>query len=352
MPFSAEREDAKVRREARSNTVPFCIANLHIDWTPFQPYMILAYSVARISSLVMVGPELCRNEEWLNMAVSTTMAVFAGAQTIRQKYSPQWRWLASYFDPGSKLAYAGRKRAGELLRPVYEKRRADAARGKKSLDAIQWLINASPNGKKNMVDLADDQLFLTLAAIHTTSASILSTVYDLLDRPDSIAEILEEIHTVKAELQSDHWTKQALVKLEKLDSFMKESQRVNPIGLGAPISCFPFLTLESDIHSPNFSRSHCPALSRQILHLQGRFPYPRLHADLFHELRAQPRRRRPSRPGNLRSAPFPQNAQRKRHGKEQAPLCLRIQPVHQFRRRLPRLSRSLAGRCRDEVGLD
>ena len=216
------------------------LLNLRTDWTPFQPYMILAYSVARVSSLVMVGAELCRNEEWLNMAVSTTMAVFAGAQTIRQKYKPQWRWLASYFDPGSKLAYASRKRAGELLRPVYEKRRADTAQGKKSMDVIQWLINASPNGKKNMVDLADDQLFLTLASIHTTSASILSTVYDLLDRPDSTAEILEEIRTVKAELQSDHWTKQALAKLEKLDSFMKESQRINPIGLGAPNSAIPF----------------------------------------------------------------------------------------------------------------
>ena len=250
--------------------------------------MILAHTVARVSSLLMVGPELCRNEEWLNMAVSTTMAVFAGAQSIRQKYSPRWRWLASYFDPGSKLAYASRKRAGELLRPVYEKRRADAAQGKKSLDAIQWLISASPSGKKNMVDLADDQLFLTLAAIHTTSGSILSTVYDLLDRPDSIVEILEEIHTVKAELQSDHWTKQALVKLEKLDSFMKESQRVNPIGLGALILSFPF---ESGYTLTHHSRSHCSALSRQILHLQGRFPHPRRHANLFHKLRAQPRRR-------------------------------------------------------------
>lgn len=80
--------------------------------------------------------------------------------------------------------------------------------------------------------LSDDQLFLSVASIHSTSASTLSTLYDLLDRPECMDGILQEIRTIRAESKSSDWTKHDLDRLVKLDSFMKESQRYHPVGQG------------------------------------------------------------------------------------------------------------------------
>lgn len=202
------------------------------DWTPLQPYFTIAYVIARISALAFVGPELCRDEEWIKMTVDTTLITMRTAQTVRQKYSPHWRWLAPFLDEGSKAAHANRKRAAELLEPIYQKRLTQTSDPEKSVDSIQWLINAARGRTKSMEELADEQLFLSIGSIHSTAASALSTLYDLLDRPAYMDDILQEIHTVRAQNESSEWTHRSLEKLEKLDSFMKESQRFNPVGLG------------------------------------------------------------------------------------------------------------------------
>jgi len=208
------------------------MANVQTDWTPFQPYMALAYTVCRVSSRVLAGTELCRNEEWVQMGIRSTIMVHGAAQEIRQKYSPTWRWLARWRHPGSKAVLADRRRAAELLAPVVKKRLASADTESGDPDAIQWFLAAAGNRAKDVQELADEQLFLGIASTHTTTASTLSILYDLLDHPDAVKEIMEEIQTLQAELKNGPWTKQALSRLEKLDSFMKESQRVNPIGLG------------------------------------------------------------------------------------------------------------------------
>lgn len=211
------------------------------------------------------------------------------------------------------MVYAGRKRAAELLQPVYEKRVQERKEGKKGMDAVAWLIAASRWGRKGMLELADEQLFLTMASIHSTSATVLSTIYDLLDRPHCIPEILEEITTVAKENKNGQWTKQSLFKLEKLDSFMKESQRVNPAGLGksaphADANISAMKAGETNIET----YSHGPTLRRPSIHLQRRFPHPCQHPNLLPQLRAEPRRRRLRRSRNLRSLALCQDAESRR----------------------------------------
>lgn len=190
--------------------------------------MIVAYTIARISSRVLVGPQLCRNEEWLEMAIGTTIAAMKATVTIRASYARRWRWLAPFFSAEAKMALANRKRAAQLLLPIYNERMSGTV--EKGNDGIQWLLDAEQGRKKSVEELADEQLFLGITSIHSSAASTLSILYDLLDHPEYLADLLEEIDGALKE--SQHWTKQSLGKLEKLDSFMKESQRVNPMGMG------------------------------------------------------------------------------------------------------------------------
>ena len=165
------------------------------------------------------------------MSVETTITVMSTGAKIREKYPPYLRWLAPYLLTEPKLSLANRKRAAEIIRPIYEKRMAGKGDGTGHVDGIQWLITAAGARTKTLQELADEQLFLSIASIHSTTASTISILHDLADYRKYYEEIVDEIQKVQKE-HGFRWTKKSLDKLEKLDSFMKESQRVHPAGLG------------------------------------------------------------------------------------------------------------------------
>ncbi len=70
-----------------------------------------------------------------------------------------------------------------------------------------------------------DEAFIVAASVEITAMTALSILFDLIDRPESLAEIRDEISQVYAEYGS--WTRQALGASRIMDSFMKESQRLH-----------------------------------------------------------------------------------------------------------------------------
>lgn len=250
--------------------------------------MVLARVIAQVTTRVLCGQELARNEEWVKLSVETTISAMQTAAAIREKYPPYLRWLAPYFMPGPKLSLANRKRAAEILRPILLKRMAGKGDGSGYSDGIQWLIAAAGARAKSVFELADEQLFLSIASVHSTSASLLSIVHDLADSAQYREEILDEMQRVQKE-HGTTWTKASLAKLNKLDSFMKESQRVNPIGLGkASKACRWKL---SSIHTEVIHSDRYPS-RRQTIHIQRWLPPPRQHTHLLPYGRAQSRSRR------------------------------------------------------------
>lgn len=251
--------------------------------------MILAQTVAQVTTRVLCGQELARNEEWIKLSVETTITAMQTAAAIREKYPPYLRWLAPYFMPGSKLSLANRKRAAEILRPVFLRRMAGKGDGSGYSDGIQWLIAAAGARGKSVAELTDEQLFLSIASVHSTSASLLSIIHDLASAAQDHEEILDELRSVQQE-HGTQWTKASLAKLNKLDSFVKESQRVNPIGLGkASKACL--WNLSTPTHTEVFHSERYPS-HRQTIHIQRWLPPSRQHTHLVLHGRAQSRSRR------------------------------------------------------------
>ena len=52
-------------------------------------------------------------------------------------------------------------------------------------------------------------------------------MFELASRPEYIEPIRQEVGAIVAE---DGWTKVAMTRMRKLDSFLKEAQRVNGVG--------------------------------------------------------------------------------------------------------------------------
>jgi len=76
--------------------------------------------------------------------------------------------------------------------------------------------------------LAHRQLVLSLAAIHTTTMAAAQAINDLCQHPEYVDSLREEITEV---LEDGKWEKTTLNKMRKLDSFIKESQRLSPPSL-------------------------------------------------------------------------------------------------------------------------
>ena len=102
-------------------------------------------------------------------------------------------------------------------------------------NVVQWLLDISPPGKLHDIDLLIARLLhLVTAAVHTSAGTFLENIFDLALHPEIHEEIKEEITTVFRE--SGQWSKKALTKMVKIDSFMRESARWHP-----------FLAGESDV---------------------------------------------------------------------------------------------------------
>ncbi|KAF1953041.1 cytochrome P450 [Byssothecium circinans] len=73
------------------------------------------------------------------------------------------------------------------------------------------------------------QLELSVAAIHTTTFALTHLLYDTAAHPKYIPILRDEIKTALAQ-KGGEYNKDCISKMVKLDSFMKESQRLHPPG--------------------------------------------------------------------------------------------------------------------------
>ncbi|KAI8623802.1 cytochrome P450 [Xylariaceae sp. FL1651] len=199
------------------------------DWTPFkiQPFMVRA--VSRLSGRAFVGSKLSRSEEWMN--VSVNFAITAFIAVIKLQFFPPWaRQMAQYFVSELKTIRVDLAQAQAMLEPIIAERlcNADTPGYKKPDDFIQWLSDALPDEEKqNYFIQAKMQLLLSASSIHTTSNLATDCIYDLAVHQD-MQDILREEATEIFHSGKEAWEqKDSIAKLKKMDSFIKESQRLS-----------------------------------------------------------------------------------------------------------------------------
>ena len=95
------------------------------------------------------------------------------------------------------------------------------------------MVDNGTQKENELPEMAARQCAMTLASIHTTSLGASNVLFDLCSHPEWIPVLREEIEEVaktygrigeKEGMTSSMW----LSKLEKMDSLLVESQRINP----------------------------------------------------------------------------------------------------------------------------
>lgn len=127
------------------------------------------------SGRVFVGPELCRNEAYLDTAINYTVDMVNAVLGVMGL--PAWRRrFSSRRLPEVKKLFQRFKEAENFLGPVVTARRDVTAKAdyEKPDDMLQWLIDAQDKSKhssRNDAELAIWQLGASFTAIHTTTAT-------------------------------------------------------------------------------------------------------------------------------------------------------------------------------------
>ncbi|KAF2764027.1 cytochrome P450 [Teratosphaeria nubilosa] len=200
------------------------------DWTPLHIHSLTIKTIARVFARIFIGPDLCRNPEWLHISVSYTRNVSI-ARNLLRLFPAALQHLAARCMPSYWRIYSQRAAAERLLGPIIRERRVAATSNdvhyKGAEDLLQWMMDEAREDEKSEADMAHRQLLLGLASIHTTSLRILHTFYDLCAYPECVDPLREEKGAVLREDGSIKKT--TLHRLRRLDSFLKESQRLHPM---------------------------------------------------------------------------------------------------------------------------
>lgn len=192
----------------------------------------IARIVSRISARIFVGLPVCRDEEWLHITRNYTHDVFTTVITLRMlpKYLHP---IVVWFLPSSYKLHRHLQRAKQIIGPIVKERRKTESQAghlqEKPNDILQWMMDAATEDEGKPDKLAHRQLTLTLAAVHATTTAITHALLDLCAYPEYLATLREEVDGVYD--NGEEWEKSTLDKLEKMDSFLKESQRFNPPSL-------------------------------------------------------------------------------------------------------------------------
>lgn len=155
-----------------------------------------------------------------------------------------------------------------LLGPAFKQRLEELDNGTfkrspdQAPDGFSWLAEIASGHERDATKLAHVQILLALASIHTTLLREVNVLYDMMSDRSYIDILRQEI----TEVVDQGWTKSSYNDLHKLDSVLRESQRISPptfIGLrrlmqqsytlsdgthlpkGAYV-CIPSYTIEND----------------------------------------------------------------------------------------------------------
>ncbi|ETS76588.1 hypothetical protein PFICI_11975 [Pestalotiopsis fici W106-1] len=204
------------------------------EWTVFQPYKALAYVSARLNAEPVVGPTFSSNPEWLHTAVEYTENLFRTVVVLRSV--PLWmRPLVSRLLPSYWASWRILRNGQELLRSriqdLIDKNNSGTWQPEneniEDLNVLSWLSGVAKGRDRSASVIGHVMIMVALATVHTTLLRMVNVLYDVVDAgPELLHELLDEIETVARRGWNDNGN--SYDALDKLDSVLRESQRMSP----------------------------------------------------------------------------------------------------------------------------
>ncbi|RGP74498.1 hypothetical protein FLONG3_6057 [Fusarium longipes] len=197
-----------------------------LHWTPVQVHDRVLRLIATNNARVFQGTAASLDEEWLSASTGYVLACFDCIRALKQ-WHPWLRPLVYRFIPeraAIKDQWAkGRKRVMASMK--------DRQRKGGNLEDPPTMLDHLSNGRNEpMANDVEMQLLhqMTLIAVGTvtTFSSTTQAIYDLAAHPEYVPILRQEVESLPRD-KDGQFNRDSTLAMEKLDSFLKESQRFN-----------------------------------------------------------------------------------------------------------------------------
>ncbi|KAF8994947.1 cytochrome P450, partial [Cyathus striatus] len=192
------------------------------EWTGIVAFKMVLKSVVRTSNRLLVGLPLCRNADYVKLQENFTIDLFKASMMIHMFPLSLRPFVSRFINVESKL-----QRAIKHLTPLIEDRIAKIDSlgpdyPDKPNDVISWCLEHATGDQRTVRELAIRVMVINTGAIHTTTMAFTHVLYDLAIHPEYVTAMREEVESI---IEEYGWTKDAIDKMHKVDSFIKESMR-------------------------------------------------------------------------------------------------------------------------------
>lgn len=201
------------------------------EWHEIDLNMTMLRITSQVSSLIFLGPELCRNPKWLDITVSYTAKATGAARVLRQY--PRFmhkivHWFLKDCQDLRRMVNEARQAVAPILQKRREQKQAQNSASAEFNDSLQWYEDlASKRGIS--YDAATQQIGLSIGAILTSTDLVSQAMMDLSRNPESVEPLRQEIRRVVGD---GDFTPTTLHNLKLLDSALKETLRIKPVAVG------------------------------------------------------------------------------------------------------------------------
>ncbi|KIJ66616.1 hypothetical protein HYDPIDRAFT_109704 [Hydnomerulius pinastri MD-312] len=198
------------------------------EWKTVQALDTVQKVVCRTSNRIFVGLPLCRNPDWVALNVQFTLDVVKGGAVIGLFPNVLAPLVGKFMTNVPTSIRRGIRHLGPVITDR-QKYMDEYGKGwtDKPNDLLQWLMDDAEGPERSIRNLTQRILTVNFAAIHTSSNSFTQALYNLAANPEYIQPLREEVESI---VEKEGWSKGAMTKMRKIDSFLKESQRFEGIG--------------------------------------------------------------------------------------------------------------------------
>jgi len=199
------------------------------EWTTVIARQVVLSVVCRTVNRFFVGLPLCRDPNYRSLNEQFTLDVVNAASTLNLFPIPLRHFIVRFLKKVPEGIKRGMKHLEPLIRERIEQERVYGDEwDDKPNDAITWLLEVAKEPHRRTIEnLTTRILLMNFASIHTTSLAFLNALFNLATYPEYVQPMREEVEGV---INGEGWTKSAIGKLRKVDSFLRESQRLSGNG--------------------------------------------------------------------------------------------------------------------------
>ncbi|KAF8913740.1 cytochrome P450 [Gymnopilus junonius] len=235
------------------------------EWISINVYRSIMQIVCRTSNRLYVGLPLCRDPDYMELNQQFTIDVIEGGRIINMFPLFLKPIVGRILTKVPKRIEKAVSHVGSLFAEQLEQERLHGKnRPNKPNNLISWLVDEAEGSQREIRDLSLRLLSINFSSIHTTTMAFVHILYDLCAHPEYIAPMREEVEAV---IGAEGWTKVSTVNMHKVDSFVKESQRIAIGGLMMRRKVIKDFTFSNGITIP--AGTHI-AVATNSTHMDGR----------------------------------------------------------------------------------